>query len=74
MTRNQPKMRDLMPEKYGPILRERTGKSLNHIYDVVNNERTEKGIWTEVLKLADEHQKQLKQNRIKTLAIKSNAA
>lgn len=74
MTNRQPKIRDLMPDKYGNILRDLTGKSRNHIYDVVNNERTDAEIWPYVLKLAADYQKQLKENRKRTLELKSNAA
>jgi hypothetical protein len=73
MTREQPKIRDLMPDKYGNILRDRTGKSRNHIYHVVNNERTDADIWPEVLKLAEEYHSQLQQNRKRLIKLKSVA-
>lgn len=54
MAENQPKIRDLMPENYGNILRQRTGKTRVHIYNVVNKEKAGAAIWPEVLKLAEE--------------------
>ena len=49
------KLRDLMPENYGQILRERCGiKSRNRIYDVVNGEIKGNRIYTEAIRLAAE--------------------
>jgi hypothetical protein len=70
----QPKIRDMMPDRYGPLLRERTGKSLVHIYTVVNQEDTNAGIWPEVLRLAEETAQVKQQNRKRLIKLKSNAA
>jgi hypothetical protein len=74
MTQAQLKMRDLMPEGYGPILKDRTGKTLPHIYTVVNQERTRAAIWPQVLKLAEEHQQQIQLNRKKLIKLKTQTA
>lgn len=74
MTQAQPKMRDLMPRGYGSILQARTGKSLVHIYTVVNNEQINAAIWPDVMKLAEETIKVKKQTRTRMINLKSEAA
>ena len=73
MAQQQAKIRDLMPERYGPILKERTGKSLVHIYTVVNNEKTDAAIWPDVLKLAEETVQQKQTNKKRLIKLKSVA-
>lgn len=62
-----------MPDKYGNILRERTGRSRNHIYSVVNEERTDAEIWPQVLQLAEETTLQKQANRKRLIKLKSAA-
>ena len=73
MPENQPRIRDLMPDNYGNILRERTGKTRVHIYTVVNQERADAEIWPDVLKLAEETLQQKQQNRKRLIKLKSGA-
>ncbi|RNI29092.1 hypothetical protein EFB08_06580 [Rufibacter latericius] len=52
---NQTRLKDLMPENYGQILRERCGlKSRQRVYDVVNGEIKGNKIYSEAIKLAAE--------------------
>jgi hypothetical protein len=74
MTQAEPKIKDLMPRGYGPILKARTGKSLVHIYTVVNDEQTDTPIWSEVMKLAEETIQRKQQNRSRLDKLKSQAA
>ena len=67
------KIRELMPKNYGNILRDRTGKTRVHIYDVVNNERTETEIWPAVLQLAEETLKERKKEQRRFLELKAAA-
>ena len=71
MAENQPKIRDLMPANYGNILSQRTGKTKVHIYNVVNQERTDKDIWPEVLKLAEETVQQKQKNKERLIKLKA---
>jgi len=73
MQKNQTRIRDLMPPNYGNILSARTGKTKVHIYNVVNQERTDKDIWPEVLKLAEETIQQKQENKERLIKLKATA-
>ena len=73
MAEKQPTIRDMMPDNYGNILRQRTGKTRVHIYNVVNQERTDAEIWPEVLKLAEETLQQKQENKRRLIKLKSAA-
>lgn len=71
MMKDEKKIREMMPRGYGMILKKRTGKTLAHIYDVVNNEKTNAGIWHEVLKLAEETQESRQEEKMKLYKLKA---
>lgn len=62
-----------MPDKYGNILRDRTGATRQHIYDVVNNEKTGAEIWPQVLTLAEETVAERRKEQERLIRLKSVA-
>lgn len=49
------RIRDLLPPGFLKTLRERTGKTRQHIYSVIKHERKSSEVWLAALELAKEH-------------------
>jgi hypothetical protein len=56
-------LKKLLPSDWCKTLSERTGKAWITVNKVVSELKTENEIWPEVMKLANEHQAQIKKNK-----------